>query len=281
MGDVDIKQILLDNDMLAKEVAASKNVPHVISDRDMLLDYLVRSVFPSDHTQAIRKYFEGGESCAGQFADLVKQHAPGAKSILEFASGYGRVARYAKLTMPEIEWTSSDIHPEAVRFLEEKIGISAFASSHKPEEWRTDKKYDVVFALSFFSHMPDQTFAGWISSLLDSVGTGGLLIFTTHGAESLRMMKKGGMDAEFDSKGYYWHPHSDQLDLSASEYGTSAVSFQYVFNALSGIAPAELVRFQEAFWWKHQDLYVLRKTDRVPNKAPAVVSKRRWASFWN
>jgi hypothetical protein len=58
-----------------------------------------------------------------------------------------------------------------------------------------------VFALSFFSHMPDATFAAWLERLLSAVKRGGILVFTTRGAISLRNMKAG--DANFNEDGFY------------------------------------------------------------------------------
>lgn len=259
VGEINVGEILSRNDELIRSVAAEKKVPHTISDRDMLLDFLVRSVFPQDHALAIQAYFDGGEDCAKKFASLVADYSPMAESILEFASGYGRVARYAKQVMPQAEWISSDIHSEAVDFLNQKIGISAFPSAHSPSEWLSDRTFDVVFALSFFSHMPDRTFMAWINKLFASVRPEGVLIFTTHGADSIRMMKSGGMDAAFDDRGYFWHPGSDQRDLESSEYGTSAVSLDYVTEIISLVDSAEMVRFQQGFWWNHQDLYIVKK----------------------
>lgn len=266
MKEINVREILIENDELVRKCAAEKQVPHTISDQDMLLDFLIRSVFPQDHTLAIKAYFDGGEDCARRFAALVADHSPEAKSILEFASGYGRVARYAKHVMPQMEWVSADIHAEAVDFLEKKIGISALPSAHSPSGWRPDRTFDVVFALSFFSHMPDSTFMAWVDRLLASVTPEGLLIFTTHGAASIRMMSRGGMDAAFDDRGYFWHPNSDQRDLKSSEYGTSAVSLDYVTDVISRVDSAEVVRFQQGFWWNHQDLYIVKKTKAVPTR---------------
>lgn len=269
MDEINVGEILRQQGELAKSIAKTRDVSHEIHDRDMLLDYLVRSVFPTDHARAIQAYFDGGEDCARRFAALVSEHKASATSILEFASGYGRVARHAKHVLPSAEWVSSDIHSEAVDFLNEKVGVPAFLSTHSPEQWKPEKTFDVVFALSFFSHMPDVTFKAWIEKLLLSVSEDGLLIFTTHGADTLRMMKRRGMDASFDSNGYYWYPHSDQLDLAVEEYGTSAVSLEYVASIIAEILSAELIRFQQGFWWGHQDLYVLKKTNAAQKRAVA------------
>jgi hypothetical protein len=161
--------------------------------------------------------------------------------------------------MPGTQWTSSDVHPQAVNFAKDMLDLDSFVSPTRPEEWTTKRTFEVVFALSFFSHIPDATFRRWIERLFGSVERGGLLIFTTHGAVSARNMKANGLNADFDRSGYYWSPQSDQRDLDAKDYGTSAVTFDYVHNALRALPNFELIRFQQAFWWAHQDVYVVRK----------------------
>lgn len=263
MSDIDIAGILAEHEPLARSIAEAKKVAYEISKDDMLLDFFVRAVFPTDHRKAIEAYFTGGEDCAKRFANLCREHlSSGPASVLEFASGYGRVARYAMHVLPDAAWVCSDVHPNAVEFLSNKIGVRAHLSSTKPEDWSIDDEFDVVFALSFFSHMPDATFAPWLSRVFTAVKPGGILIFTTHGAVTLRNMRAGGLPAQFDGTGFYWNSKSDQRDLDARDYGTSAVSLGYVQKAVSDVEGVELIRFQQAFWWGHQDLYVVRKLDQ-------------------
>jgi len=91
---------------------------------------------------------------------------------------------------------------------------------------------------------------------------GGILIFTTHGAISVGNMKLGGLDAVFDESGFFWDMHSDQLDLDSTDYGTSAVTLAYVERCVKSFPQADLIRFQQAFWWHHQDIYVVEHRDR-------------------
>ncbi|BCH07963.1 methyltransferase [Mesorhizobium sp. 131-3-5] len=263
MSDIDIAGILAEQEPLARSIAETKKVAYEISKDDMLFDFFVRAVFPTDHRKAIEAYFTGGEDCAIRFANLCREHlSPGPSSVLEFASGYGRVARYAMHVLPDAAWVCSDIHPNAIDFLSNKVGVRTHLSSTKPEDWTIEGEFDAVFALSFFSHMPDATFAPWLSRVFTAVKPGGILIFTTHGAVSLRNMRAGGLSAQFDDNGFYWNSNSDQRDLDARDYGTSAVSPDYVQKAVSDIEGAELIRFQQAFWWGHQDLYIVRKLNQ-------------------
>ena len=81
--------------------------------------------------------------------------------LLEFASGYGCVTRHIKKN-PDYDVVSCDIHPQAVDFLRSRIDVKAIQSMHVPEEFAPVDKFDVVFALSFFSHMPKSSFGRWL-----------------------------------------------------------------------------------------------------------------------
>jgi len=247
--------VLLEQKSVIASIANERKVAAEISPDDMLFDYLVHVVYPTDHMQAVNAYFAGGEDCARKFSSLCREHIKSEpKTILDFASGYGRVARYAKHVLPQTDWIACDIHPQAVEFVTERLGIRSILSTLQPEALAFTQRFDVVFALSFFSHTPNKVFGPWLRRLMSAVEPGGILIFTTHGAVSAR-----NMSVEFDREGFYWNTGTDQLDLDSSNYGTSCVTMSYVHRALEKLHDAELIRYQQAFWWGHQDLYIVRR----------------------
>ncbi len=257
--NIDLKTILAEQRPFAEALAAQKNVIPDIDPEDMLLDFFIRHIFPTAHPQAIDAYFNGGEDCARKFAALCREHLQSEpRTVLEFASGFGRVARYAKHVLPETKWTSSDIHPKAVDFIADRIGLESILSPGKPDGWTLDRKFNVVFALSFFSHIPDALFGRWLERVFSAVEPGGILIFTTHGAATMKNWQTAGMDAKFNDAGCYWNFGTDQLDIDTNDYGTSAVTLAYVQRALAALPKAELIRFQQGFWWGQQDLYIVR-----------------------
>ena len=67
--------------------------------------------------------------------------------------GYGCVTSHLK---KHAGWdvTSCDIYTEAIDFLDRQIGVKTLQRAHLPEQFATIEKYDVVFALSFFLHLP-------------------------------------------------------------------------------------------------------------------------------
>jgi methylase of polypeptide subunit release factors len=159
--------------------------------------------------------------------------------------------------MPQVEITACDIHIEAVDFITKRLAVSALISASQPEQLKMKSKYDAVFALSFFSHMPKTSFTRWMKQLLSFTKPGGFLIFTTHGQQSIKFLP----DVQFDKSGFWFQPSSEQKDLDTAEYGTACTRPEYVIGQIFSIPEARLIKFEEAFWWKHQDLYITQRID--------------------
>jgi SAM-dependent methyltransferase len=217
---------------------------------------------------ATEYYFADGDRSAKRLDALVRQHHPAAASrrlsLFEFASGYGCVSRHLRKMDDRYELIACDIHPMAVKFLREQIGVNAVLSCSDPRDFDAKEKFDVVFALSFFTHMPDRTFGAWIVALFETLADDGLLIFTTHG----RVPYEQQNCPVLEPAGYWFFAGSEQKDLPSDEYGITITTPFYVMDQIAGCAGAAVLLFQEAFWWDHQDVFIVRKvrTDFRPRQ---------------
>lgn len=133
-----------------------------IDNEDYLLGFLLNNpYFIEDPSAAVEYYISDGKNSAEKLKSLCEAliDAPPA-GILEFASGFGRVTRH--LNTAYFNVTASDIHPKAMSYIEKYIGVDICQSSPTHEDFKAPKDFDVVFALSFFSHMPDKSFGRWL-----------------------------------------------------------------------------------------------------------------------
>jgi hypothetical protein len=176
--------------------------------------------------------------------------------LLEFASGYGCVSRHLPRVLPDANVIASDIHPQAMAFIRDELSMSVALSDHDPQKFNVRAQFDVVFALSFFTHMPEQTWGRWLASLFQHTRRGGILVFTTHGAISQR---DHFTRAVLDENGFWFSPESEQPDLDVAEYGSTVTSSDYVHNQVRTQLGTEVSSFVEGTWWRHQDLYVVRR----------------------
>jgi Methyltransferase domain len=225
----------------------------------MILQFILEHPGFKSKEASIEYYFRDGENSANKFKELVERcgfKTDQGHNLLEFASGYGCVSRHLQKVMPRSLITACDIHDEAIEFLQNKLGIHAILSKSNPEDLVFKEKYDLVFALSFFSHIPKNNFALWLRALKQCVKRSGYFVFTTHGLVSKRL--HFGSDCQLDSEGFYFAPMSEQKDLSVADYGSTVVAPRFVFSLIEKLEGISLNYFQEGFWWGHQDVYVLK-----------------------
>ncbi|QIB34483.1 class I SAM-dependent methyltransferase [Ancylobacter pratisalsi] len=228
----------------AAEEAAKHDVSAALHRSDHLLGYML-SVDPNP-ALVVRGYILSGSASARQVVSLVEDLGLADRSfrLMEFAAGYGRVTRHLKSMLPRALYFAADIHPEACAFLSDEMGVVARLSSADPESCDVGDGYDLVFATSFFSHIPDVSFGRWLRVLYDSLAPGGYLMFTTHGAAVIDSAPDFWNGLLVGGAGYGYHPFSDQADLPVEEYGTALTLPNYVSAQISAHLPgARLMSF--------------------------------------
>jgi SAM-dependent methyltransferase len=245
---------------LPEELVRDYSVVTDIHPDDMMWRFISRHRNCPTLESAVRRYFDSGAESAHKFDQIVRSHvgrkaAAGELTVLEFASGYGMVTRHMAELSIHARLVACDIHPQAVSFVRDRIHVEAIGSHPVPEDLHFPDGYDVVFALSFFSHIPDSTFRRWLAALFGAVNPGGILVFTTHGLLSMPLMGNIALNAG----GFWFRPSSEQADLDPADYGSTVSSPAYVMNQLAPLEGAQLAEFRRGYWWTHQDVYVVAR----------------------
>ncbi|MFC1850263.1 class I SAM-dependent methyltransferase [candidate division CSSED10-310 bacterium] len=227
---------------------------------DFIFQFLIEHEVFNSKKDAIKYYYFDGQNSARQIDDILysKLYFERANSsVLEFAAGYGCITRHLLKIIPSQHLFCSDIHPEANQFLAETFDVKTIQSTTKPKDFQSNLKFDVVIAVSFFSHMPPTTWGEWLETLFSLVNPKGALVFTTQGMASRVHLG----NPTIPESGIYFLAESEQKDLDVNYYGQTLVTIAYVVNqVISRLAGAgEFKIIQPAFWWEHQDLFVIRK----------------------
>lgn len=227
---------------------------------DFIFRFLVENPCFKSVDLAVRYYFHDGRESARKLSSLLHEtDRPGNgsnRSVLEFASGYGCVTRHMKHELPDFRTVACDIHRAAVDFIESRLAAEAIPSCANPEDFRCPEQFDVVFALSFFSHMPRRTWGAWAHALFGALKSDGLLIFTTQGLNSAKYFGNPPIPAD----GFWYRADSEQKDLDVSEYGQTLVTEAFVRTEIAARLGQVVELYRAGYWWDHQDLYVVRKT---------------------
>ncbi len=243
------------------ETAAKYDASAALHTEDELLRYIVAT---NGEEAGSAQYISGGWKSAQQVKSAINRLFPERDNlaILEFASGFGRVTRHLPNLILGSHLTASDIHPTACQFVENEFGVKSVVSSHEPERLRIDDKFDFVFVLSLFSHLPDHSFGRWLAALYERLNPGGYLLLTSNG--QVTMKKRAEFwDRQFDPNlGFGFARQSDQLDLDAEEYGSMVISLSYMAAQLRENIPGALLHgFASGAWFGQQDEWIVQKTE--------------------
>lgn len=175
--------------------------------------------------------------------------------VLEFASGHGRFTRHLVKAIGAERVVVSDVVHSAVDFSRNTFGVDGFASASVPEKVEWPGRYELVFVLSLFSHLPRSTWSRWLKVLYEAVAPGGLLVFSTHGIKAANFD-----DVTLDEEGYFFAASSESTAIDEQEYGTTFTSEAFVLARIAETVGADkLIHRMPVHFWNHQDAYVLRK----------------------
>ena len=135
-------------------------------------------------TPGVEWFLESGRQQSGIIRDAVERHGPGlgeVERMLDFGCGCGRVIRHwAGLSGLEIH--GSDYNRRLVRWCESNLPFAEFSSNElSPPLAHQSGLFDLVYAISVFTHLPEELEQAWIDELGRILQPGGLLLLTTHG----------------------------------------------------------------------------------------------------
>ena len=149
--------------------------------------------------------------------------------------------------------TVSDIHPGSVEFLREQFGVEGFYSSLDPRTLEIPGKYDLVFVLSMFTHLPPAMWGPWLKRLFAAVSPGGHLVFTVHN-ESLA----AHFSQSYGPDGTLFVPTSESRELDGAVYGTTFATRSWVESEVLKALGVPVNLFREAAFWHGQAAVVVR-----------------------
>jgi SAM-dependent methyltransferase len=104
-------------------------------------------------------------------------------SILDFGCGCGRLTRYLRPAGGQ-RVTGCDIDPESIGWCSANLagaGVEYFVNAVTPPLPRDGACFDLVIAVSVFSHLPEDLQFAWLHELARVIRPGGLLVASVHG----------------------------------------------------------------------------------------------------
>ncbi|HET9765651.1 MAG TPA: class I SAM-dependent methyltransferase [Thermoanaerobaculia bacterium] len=175
------------------------------------------------------------------------------QSWLDFGCGSGRVARHLLAAGIE-DLTGVDVDAPSIAWLRAKLGDRFSLCSAQPLLDYPPGTFDVVVAISVFSHMDETTQLAWLEELARVLRPGGLLIASTHGDQLL--VTRGDLSSAqaqpLFEEGFFFAPgagtFSDDSTFHTRRYMTRVWGKWF-----------ELVQFLDRGLMQYQDLSVWAK----------------------
>ena len=130
------------------------------SSGDAYEDYLA---IGRDSARVIRELLPAGWTFAG-------------KRVLDFGCGAGRTLRHFLDEAPAAELWGCDIHADSVEWMRANLAPPArvFRNELSPPLEVADSSFDLVWAMSVFTHITDE-WSGWLLEMHRILAPGGLL----------------------------------------------------------------------------------------------------------
>ena len=202
-------------------------------------------------------YTEGGKLGAESIRQTLQESGLEVnrfQTIFDFGCGCGRVIRHwSSLSGPTLH--GADQNPDLVDWCRRHLPFAKFQSNTlDPRLKYADCQFEFAYALSVFTHMPEDLQQPWMSELWRVLRPGGYLLITTQGNEFLSKL------TDTESASYSAGRIVVRYGQAA---GTNLCSVyhpeSYVRRKLRGNFSMVLARPRAASGNGNQDIYLLRK----------------------
>lgn len=204
----------------------------------------------------VRDYLADGWRTLGELMVLLERlERPLLKtaSMLEFASGFGRFTRHLAPLLPG-RLTCADVMPGSMAFAREQFGVATVESSFEPGSLEFPERYEVVFVLSLFTHLPVADWGEWLRALDAAVAPGGVLLLSFHN-EAVA----ADFGIEFAPDGTFFAASSESPTLDPERYGTTFTTRAVVEREIAAALGRGPDFYQPLAFWVGQDAVAVRK----------------------
>ncbi|NNU16900.1 class I SAM-dependent methyltransferase [Parvularcula sp. ZS-1/3] len=128
-----------------------------------------------------RGFDSWGRANATDITAIIERHIKGERlDVAEWGCGLGRIAVH----LPERwDYIGFDIDQSSIDWCKEHLRGTYKLNDPEPPLPTDDESFDVVFAVSIFTHLSDEAHRVWPREIARILRPGGIFVFTVHGDE--------------------------------------------------------------------------------------------------
>ena len=179
---------------------------------------------------------------------------------MDFGCGCGRVIRHVHKKVGKGRFYGTDIDAEAISWCQRNLSqVGEFVTNGRlPPLPFVDGFFDFVYAISVFTHLPEDMQFAWLEELRRVTRRSGYLVLTTHG-DSLFPTLPDKSQAELQQAGFYY-AKGDGTNGLPDFYQTSFHTEEYIQTQWSKFFEIEKIIRKGING--HQDLILCRRPNQ-------------------
>jgi SAM-dependent methyltransferase len=208
---------------------------------------------------ALSGYFQSGLTQISVVSKLLERQFadPASITILDFASGHGRLSRYLKNVLPANRVLIADIKENAVSYQRDAFGYAGFTAPANPFDMTYEGEFDYILVSSLFTHLNKDLFSEWLTALGKMLKTNGVLSISLHilhtDSDSFQYVERSEDDL---------FPQTSDSLSGKNIYGLTHLSRSSFVGILEKSVGPKWKIIDEQDWAGSQVLFTVRKTDR-------------------
>jgi SAM-dependent methyltransferase len=189
-------------------------------------------------------------------------------TILDYGAGYGRVTRYFAAFSGEKNVVACDIHPAAVDFCRDTLGVTAMRVHEPFNEIDFGRKFDWIFAGSVFTHINAAYWHQILELYARSLAPNGCVLLTTAGDKVAQLVNQAAFDDiapgagramyaayEFGGFGYAQYINAE---ANNKNLGRCVVKPGWVFDFVDRYTNLNVLTYIKEGFWGRQDIFLLK-----------------------
>ena len=204
----------------------------------------IKKYFPSMPSEQVQRNWTGthGETLLNQTLAFVKTMVYGyaavtgkkidQSSILDYGCGWGRIIRLLYKYGSVEDIYGVDPWDESIKICNQNgVKGNLAISDYVPRSLPYDRKFDLIFAFSVFTHLSEKTAAIVLDTLRKYIADDGMLLITIRPKEYWLHHDQGRLSAQMiavhDQVGYAFTPHNRAPIDGDITYGDTSISLSY------------------------------------------------------
>lgn len=208
-------------------------------------------------------FIQNGKNLAQNIRDLcalAEHNIYSFENVLDFGCGCGRVLQNFQDAPRVCQFYGTDIDSELISWGEKYLpNIKWSTNGYHPPLPFADNTFDLIYAISVFTHIDEEFQHMWLSELQRIVKVRGIIILTVHGESTISKLAPSNQ-IRIHSYGFMFETGSTgslKLDKLPDFYQTAYHTKEYIYRDWS--AYFDVLHYLERGINNHQDAVILRK----------------------